>query len=329
MKTILITGGAGFIGSHFVRYFLDKYPQYQIINIDLLTYAGSLKHLQCIENHPRHHFIQGDITHRPLIENLFQQYSIDGVIHFAAESHVDRSIQNPDIFVHTNIMGTQILLDTAKNTWQNAENTRFHYISTDEVYGSLGETGFFSEESPLMPNSPYSASKAAAEMLVRAYTQTFGLNTVISRSSNNYGIDQHDEKLIPTIIRHALQEKPIPIYGNGNHIRDWLYVSDHCRAIDAVFHHGKSGEVYNIGGHCEYTNNQTAQTICRLLDEKKPRPSGKYADLITSVTDRAGHDFRYALNTQKIENQLSWQPETDFIAGLNQTVDWYIPYFLD
>lgn len=329
MKTILITGGAGFIGSHFVRYFLDKYPQYQIINIDLLTYAGSLKHLQGIENHPLHHFIYGDIRNRSLIENLFQQYSIDAVIHFAAETHVDRSIQNPDIFVHTNIMGTQILLDTAKNTWQNAENTRFHYISTDEVYGSLGETGFFSEESPLMPNSPYSASKAAAEMLVRAYTQTFGLNTVISRSSNNYGIYQHDEKLIPTIIRHALQEKPIPIYGNGNHIRDWLYVHDHCHAIDAVFHRGKSGEVYNIGGHCEYTNNQTAQTICRLLDEKKPRPSGKYADLITSVTDRAGHDFRYALNTQKIENQLSWQPETDFVTGLNQTVDWYIPYFLE
>lgn len=329
MKTILITGGAGFIGSHFVRYFLEKYPQYRLINVDLLTYAGSLKHLQGIENHPRHHFIYGDIRHRSLIENLFQQYSIDAVIHFAAETHVDRSIQNPDIFVHTNIMGTQILLDTAKNTWQKAENTRFHYISTDEVYGSLGQTGFFSEESPLMPNSPYSASKAAAEMLVRAYTQTFGLNTVISRSSNNYGIDQHDEKLIPTIIRHALQEKPIPIYGNGNHIRDWLYVSDHCRAIDAVFHRGKSGEAYNIGGHCEYTNRQIAQTICRLLDEKKPRPSGKYADLITSVTDRAGHDFRYALNTQKIENQLSWQPETDFVAGLNQTVDWYIPYFLE
>lgn len=332
MKNILITGGAGFIGSNFVPYFLNKYPDYKVINLDLLTYAGNLDNLKEIENYPNYKFIQGDISDRILIESIFKEYNINSVIHFAAESHVDNSIKNPEIFVKTNVLGTYTLLDVAKNFWLNKPHqvkkefidARFHHISTDEVYGTLGETGFFTEQTPYAPNSPYSASKASSDMMVRAYVETFGLNAVITNCSNNYGEKQHDEKLIPTIIRNALLENPIPIYGDGKNIRDWLYVLDHCKGIDLVFHKAKSGETYNIGGRNERTNIQIAQRICSLLDQKVPRKNGSYADLISFVEDRAGHDRRYAIDATKLETNLGWKADETFETGIVKTVDFYI-----
>ncbi len=331
MKSVLVTGCAGFIGSNFVPYFLEKYEDYKIINIDLLTYAGNLENLKEVENNPRYKFIKGDICNRELIEYIFDEYDIRGVIHFAAESHVDNSIKNPGVFVQTNVNGTYTLIDVAKKYWMEKpfvykkgyEECRFHHISTDEVYGTLGETGLFREDTPYAPNSPYSASKASSDMIVRSYHHTFGLNTVITNCSNNYGPKQHDEKLIPTIIRNALQGNPIPIYGDGKNIRDWLYVLDHCKGIDLVYHDGKSGETYNIGGRNERTNLQIVDKICEILDEKVPQDRS-YKELITFVEDRAGHDRRYAIDATKLENELGWKADENFDSGIVKTVKWYL-----
>lgn len=340
-KTILVTGCAGFIGSNFVPYFLDKYSDYNIINMDLLTYAGDLDNLKEIENNSRYKFIKGDICNRELVEFIFQEYDIYGVIHFAAESHVDNSIKNPGIFVQTNVNGTYTLVDVAKKYWMNKpfeykkeyQNCRFHHISTDEVYGTLGETGLFTETTPYAPNSPYSASKASSDMIIRSYVETFGMNCVITNCSNNYGPKQHDEKLIPTIIRNALQGSPIPIYGDGKNIRDWLYVLDHCKGIDLVYHEGKKGETYNIGGRNERTNLQIVNKICEILDELKPisintqivnNKLQSYKDLITFVEDRAGHDRRYAIDASKLENQLNWKADENFDTGIILTINWYL-----
>lgn len=336
-KTILITGGCGFIGSNFIPYFLQKYPQYTLVNLDKLTYAGDVANLAEVENHPRYHFVRGDIRSRDLVEYLFELYDIRGVIHFAAESHVDNSIHNPGVFVETNVLGTYILLDVARFFWLKGphepkpgyEDCRFHHISTDEVYGTLGETGYFTETTPYAPNSPYSASKASSDMMVRAYTHTYGLHTVTTNCSNNYGPKQHDEKLIPTIIRHAILEKPIPIYGDGKNIRDWLYVLDHAKGIDLVFHKGMVGETYNIGGHNEYRNIEIAHMICRILDEKYPRKKGvSYTDLITFVQDRPGHDKRYAIDSTKIETELGWRADETFATGIVKTIEWYLDRYL-
>lgn len=332
MKSVLVTGGAGFIGSNFIQYFLEEHPDYFIVNLDKLTYAGRLENLEDVKNHPNYKFIKGDICNRELIEYLFLEFNIKAVIHFAAESHVDTSILKPDDFIRTNVLGTFTLLDVAKNFWiekpfkykKNYEGCRFHQISTDEVYGTLGETGFFSENTAYAPNSPYSASKASSDMIARSYYHTFGLDVVITNSSNNYGPKQHYEKFIPTIIRKALNEEPIPIYGNGKNIRDWLHVMDNCRAIDLVFHQGKSGELYNIGARNEIRNINIAQIICKILDELKPLKNQKsYKDLISFVEDRPGHDIRYAIDPTKIE-ALGWKPEHDFKNGLIKTVKWYI-----
>lgn len=335
-KNILLTGTAGFIGSNFVPYFLDKYPDYTLVNLDLLTYAGSLENLQECEANPRYKFIKGDICNRELVEFVFSEYDIRGVIHFAAESHVDNSIKNPGVFVQTNVNGTFTLIDVAYKHWMekpftyrhlalDAESNtpRFHHISTDEVYGTLGETGFFTESTPYAPNSPYSASKAGSDMIVRAYQETYGLNTVITNCSNNYGPKQHDEKLIPTIIRKALAGESIPIYGDGKNIRDWLYVLDHCKGIDLVYHSGKEGEVYNIGGRNERTNLQIVDRICTILDEKLPQKSS-YKELITFVEDRAGHDRRYAIDATKLENSLGWKADETFDTGIVKTIEWYL-----
>ncbi|WP_025209230.1 dTDP-glucose 4,6-dehydratase [Hippea sp. KM1] len=333
VKTILVTGGAGFIGSNFIPYFLEKYPEYNIMNLDTLTYAGNLENLREVENHPRYKFIKGNICNRELVEYVFKEYNIMGVIHFAAESHVDNSIANPGVFIETNVYGTYTLIDVARNFWMESpfrykndyEGCRFHHISTDEVYGSLGETGFFTENTPYAPNSPYSASKASADMIVRSYFKTYGLNTVITNCSNNYGPKQHNEKLIPTIIRSALNEDPIPIYGDGRNIRDWLYVLDHCRGIDLVFHKGKPGEVYNIGGRNEKTNIEIANKICEVLDKLKPRRNGRsYKELITFVDDRPGHDRRYAIDASKIKSELGWKAKENFESGIVKTVKWYL-----
>jgi dTDP-glucose 4,6-dehydratase len=342
-KNILLTGTAGFIGSNFVPYFLDKYPDYTLVNLDLLTYAGSLENLQECEANPRYKFIKGDICNRELVEFVFSEYDIQGVIHFAAESHVDNSIKNPGVFVQTNVNGTFTLIDVAYKHWmekpftyrhlaRDAESNtpRFHHISTDEVYGTLGETGFFTESTPYAPNSPYSASKAGSDMIVRAYQETYGLNTVITNCSNNYGPKQHDEKLIPTIIRKALAGESIPIYGDGKNIRDWLYVLDHCKGIDLVYHTGKEGEVYNIGGRNERTNLQIVDRICSILDEMVPRHSreggnpASYKELITFVEDRAGHDRRYAIDATKLENELDWKASETFDTGIVKTIEWYL-----
>lgn len=334
-KTILVTGCAGFIGSNFVPYFLDRYKEYHIINLDLLTYAGNLENLIEIENSERYSFIQGDICNRTLIEEIFEKYDIRGVIHFAAESHVDNSIKNPGVFIETNVNGTFTLLDVAYKYWMDKpfvykekykeEQPRFHHISTDEVYGTLGEEGLFTEETPYAPNSPYSASKAGSDMIVRSYLHTYGMNTVITNCSNNYGPKQHNEKLIPTIIRKALNNENIPIYGDGKNIRDWLYVLDHCKGIDLVYHTGKTGEVYNIGGRNERNNNYIVQKICEILDEIKPASSKKsYKELITYVEDRAGHDIRYAIDATKIENELGWKAEENFESGILKTIEWYL-----
>ena len=332
-ETILITGGAGFIGSNFVPYFCAKYPQYNIINLDKLTYAGNLDNLKECEAMPNYKFVQGDICDRALIEKLFTENDIRGVIHFAAESHVDNSIKNPGAFIKTNIEGTFTLVDVAFRHWMEGpnkvkagyENCRFHHISTDEVYGALGADGFFTEKTPYAPNSPYSASKASSDFIVRAYHHTFGMNITTSNCSNNYGPKQHHEKLIPHIIEKALAEEPLPIYGQGLNVRDWLYVLDHCKAIDLIFHKGKAGETYNIGGHNERNNITIVKTICEILDRERPRANGKkYADLITYVQDRAGHDFRYAIDAAKLETELGWKADETFDTGIVKTVEWYL-----
>ncbi|HCW06279.1 MAG TPA: dTDP-glucose 4,6-dehydratase [Cytophagales bacterium] len=333
MKSILVTGGAGFIGSNFVLYALGKYSDYKIINLDLLTYAGTLENLKEEATNPRHIFIKGDILDRPLVEKIFQDYNISDVIHFAAESHVDNSILGPEAFIRTNVLGTFTMLDVARKYWMEApfkfkegkSENRFLHISTDEVYGSLGETGLFTEQTPYAPNSPYSASKASSDLLVRSYFHTYGMNVVTTNCSNNYGPKQHHEKLIPTIIRSALGGKPIPIYGNGKNVRDWLYVLDHVKGIDLAFHHGRAGQTYNIGGRNERNNNQIASTICGILDQLKPRLDGKsYHDQITYVQDRAGHDKRYAIDASKIESELKWKADETFDSGIHKTVKWYL-----
>lgn len=332
-KAIIVTGGAGFIGSNFVPYFCEKYSGYQIINVDKLTYAGNLDNLRECEHMSNYVFEQADICDAEKMEELFTKYDVRGVIHFAAESHVDNSIKGPRAFINTNIVGTFNLLEAARKHWMDApnkpkagyENCRFHHISTDEVYGTLGEEGFFHEITPYAPNSPYSASKASSDFLVRAYHHTFGLNVTTSNCSNNYGPKQHHEKLIPHIIEKALNEEPLPIYGQGLNVRDWLYVLDHCKAIDLIYHNGKSGETYNIGGFNERNNITIVKTICALLDERKPRKNGaKYADLITFVQDRAGHDFRYAIDSSKLTNELGWKAAETFDTGIIKTVEWYI-----
>ncbi|MFC4095809.1 dTDP-glucose 4,6-dehydratase [Euzebyella saccharophila] len=326
----LITGGAGFIGSNFIPYFLGEHPELNVVNLDKLTYAGNLDNLQEVENNERYFFVEGDICDEELVDNLFNKYRFKGVIHFAAESHVDNSISNPNAFIKTNVNGTFTLLEAARKHWLTHHDTggqsqnRFLHISTDEVYGSLGETGYFTEESPYRPNSPYSASKAASDFLVRSYFHTYGLNVVISNCSNNYGPKQHKEKLIPTIIRKALKEEPIPIYGDGKNVRDWLFVRDHCTALNTIFYKGKSGETYVIGGDNERNNIQISETICTLLDHIKPRQKGTYEELITFVSDRPGHDFRYAIDAKKLKNELGWTPEASFDAGIKQTVTWYL-----
>lgn len=332
-KTILITGGAGFIGSNFVPYFCEKYPEYHIINLDKLTYAGNLDNLKECEGMKNYTFIKGDICDRHLIESLFNDYDIRGVIHFAAESHVDNSIKNPGVFIKTNIEGTFTLIDVAYHHWMEApnrvkqgyEDCRFHHISTDEVYGTLGENGYFSETTSYAPNSPYSASKASSDFIVRAYHHTFGMNVTTSNCSNNYGPKQHSEKLIPTIIRKCLAGESIPVYGNGKNIRDWLFVLDHCKAIDLIFHNGRYGETYNIGGRNERDNITIVKTICSILDNKCPRKDGKkYNELITFVADRAGHDLRYAIDATKLETELGWRADETFDTGIVKTVEWYL-----
>ena len=354
-KNILLTGTAGFIGSNFVPYFLEKYPEYNLINLDLLTYAGNLENLKECESNPRYKFIKGDICNRELVEFVFSEYDINGVIHFAAESHVDNSIKNPGVFIETNVNGTFTLIDIARAYWmdkpfnykEDYRDSRFHHISTDEVYGTLNETDLFTEETPYAPNSPYSASKASSDMIVRSYQETYGMNTVITNCSNNYGPKQHDEKLIPTIIRKALAGESIPIYGDGKNIRDWLYVLDHCKGIDIVYHTGKEANVYNIGGRNERTNLQIVDAICSILDEKVPltngcAPSGapiigeakathprrSYKDLITFVEDRAGHDRRYAIDATKLETELGWIADEDFDSGIVKTIDWYREFYI-
>jgi len=331
MTNILLTGTAGFIGSNFVPYFLEKYPEYNLINLDLLTYAGNLENLKECEANARYKFIKGDICNRELVEFIFSEYDINGVIHFAAESHVDNSIKNPGVFIETNVNGTFTLLDVAYKHWMDKPFTykekyqgcRFHHISTDEVYGTLNETDLFTEETPYAPNSPYSASKASSDMIVRSYQETYGMNTVITNCSNNYGPKQHDEKLIPTIIRKALAGESIPIYGDGKNIRDWLYVLDHCKGIDLVYHTGKEANVYNIGGRNERTNLQIVDAITSILDEKVPTEKS-YKELITFVEDRAGHDRRYAIDATKLETQLGWKADENFDSGIIKTVEWYL-----
>ncbi|HFU75256.1 MAG TPA: dTDP-glucose 4,6-dehydratase [Arcobacter sp.] len=330
-KTILVTGCAGFIGSNFVPYFIDKYPEYNIVNLDLLTYAGNVDNLLEVADNSHYKFIKGDICNRELVEFIFNEYDIRGVIHFAAESHVDNSIKNPGIFVETNVNGTFTLLDVAKKKWMDKpfmykdeyKGCRFHHISTDEVYGTLNEIDLFTEKTPYAPNSPYSASKASSDMIVRSYQETYGMNTVITNCSNNYGPKQHDEKLIPTIIRKALAGEPIPIYGDGKNIRDWLYVLDHCKGIDIVYHTGKEANVYNIGGRNERTNLQIVDAITSILDEKVPKEKS-YKELITFVEDRAGHDRRYAIDATKLENELGWKADENFESGIIKTVEWYL-----
>lgn len=333
MKTVLVTGGAGFIGSNFIPYFLSKYPEYKIVNLDALTYAGNLDNLKEFSNNANYIFVQGNICDRFLVESLFKQYNFNGVIHFAAESHVDNSISGPEAFIKTNINGTFTLIDVARKRWmdepfkvkEGCDGNRFLHISTDEVYGSLGKEGLFTESTPYAPNSPYSASKASSDLLVRSYFHTYGLNVVTTNCSNNYGPKQHNEKLIPTIIRKAITDLPIPIYGDGMNVRDWLYVLDHAKGIDLAFHKGRSGETYNIGGRNERTNNQIVNAICEILDSRNPRSDGKsYKEQITFVKDRAGHDRRYAIDASKIEGELGWKAEENFESGIMKTVDWYL-----
>jgi len=324
-KTLLITGGAGFIGSHIVRLFVNKYPGYTIVNADKLTYAGNLENLTDIEKKDNYIFEKTDIVNKQAIVDLFSRYRFDGVIHLAAESHVDRSITAPDEFVHTNIVGTVNLLNSALNTWkENSTGKLFYHISTDEVFGSLGKHGLFTEETPYDPKSPYSASKASSDHMVRAYGHTFGLPVVISNCSNNYDPNQFPEKLIPLAINNIKHNKPIPVYGKGENIRDWLYVEDHASAIDLIFHKGQTGATYNIGGNNEWKNIDLIKLLCRIMDRKLGRPEGASEKLITYVKDRPGHDLRYAIDSSKLKKELGWAPIPEFAGGLEKTVDWYL-----
>lgn len=325
MKTILITGGAGFIGSHVIRLYVNNYPDYKIVNLDKLTYAGNLENLKDIEDKPNYEFVKGDIVDGKFIQDLFSKYNFDGVIHLAAESHVDRSISNPMEFIYTNIVGTVNLLNAANFIWKkDYKGKKFYHISTDEVYGSLGEEGIFTEDTPYNPHSPYSASKASSDHLVRAYHDTFGLPVVISNCSNNYGSFQFPEKLIPLFINNIKNNKPLPVYGEGINIRDWLFVEDHAKAIDLIFHKGETGETYNIGGNNEWKNIDLIRKLCEILDDKLGREKGASAKFITFVKDRAGHDLRYAIDSSKLQNELGWKPSLDFEEGLEKTVDWYL-----
>jgi dTDP-glucose 4,6-dehydratase len=325
MKKIIITGGAGFIGSHVVRLFVTKYPDYQIINLDCLTYAGNLMNLTDIEAKANYKFVKGDITDEVFIEDLFRAEQPDAVIHLAAESHVDRSITDPLAFAKTNILGTMILLNAFKNLWQNNwEGKRFYHVSTDEVYGSLGETGLFEETTPYEPNSPYSASKASSDHFVRAYGETYGLPYVITNCSNNYGQNHFPEKLIPLFINNIINNKALPVYGDGNYTRDWLYVKDHAIAIDLVFHKGVNHETYNIGGFNEWKNLDLVKLLCQQMDTKLGRAEGESEKLITYVKDRPGHDLRYAIDASKINKKLGWSPSVTFEEGLSKTIDWYL-----
>ncbi len=325
MKKILITGGAGFIGSHVLRLFVNKYPYVEIVNLDKLTYAGNLENLTDIEDKENYSFVKGDIVDEEFVNDLFSKNKFDGVIHLAAESHVDRSIANPTEFIKTNIIGTINLLNAARASWgDNMEDKIFYHISTDEVYGSLGKEGFFVEETPYDPRSPYSSSKASSDHLVRAYFHTYGMPVKISNCSNNYGANQFPEKLLPLMINNITQNKPLPVYGEGLNIRDWLWVEDHARAIDVIFHNGVLGETYNIGGNNEWTNIDLVKLLCTTMDKKLNRTEGESEKLITYVTDRAGHDMRYAIDATKIKRKLGWEPSITFEKGLELTVEWYL-----
>ncbi len=325
MKKIVITGGAGFIGSHVVRLFVEKYPQYEIYNLDALTYAGNLENIRDIEHNKNYHFIKGDIKDAGFIDTLFKEHLFDGVIHLAAESHVDRSITHPNDFIETNVLGTANLLNACREIWKDQfQDKLFYHVSTDEVYGSLGKTGLFTEETPYDPQSPYSASKAASDHLVRAYGNTYHLPFVISNCSNNYGANQFPEKLIPLFIHNIQIKKSLPVYGDGQYTRDWLFVQDHAAAIDLIFHSNKIGETYNIGGFNEWANLDLIHLLCKLMDEKLSRTQGESASLITFVKDRAGHDRRYAIDASKLNRELGWKPSVTFEEGLSKTIDWYL-----
>ncbi|MCF2876600.1 MULTISPECIES: dTDP-glucose 4,6-dehydratase [unclassified Tenacibaculum] len=325
MKNILITGGAGFIGSHVVRLFVNQYPNYNIINLDALTYAGNLENLRDIEDKPNYTFVKADICDYQLMEEIFHKYDVDGVIHLAAESHVDRSIKDPFSFAKTNIMGTLSLLEASKKKWDgNFEGKLFYHVSTDEVYGTLGDDGFFTETTPYDPHSPYSASKASSDHFVRAFQDTYGLPTVISNCSNNYGSYQFPEKLIPLFINNICNNKPLPVYGKGENVRDWLFVNDHAKAIDVIFHKGKIGDTYNIGGFNEWRNIDLIKILINTVDRLLGRKEGQSLDLITYVTDRAGHDYRYAIDSSKLKDELGWEPSLQFEEGIEKTVKWYL-----
>ena len=324
-KNLLITGGAGFIGSHVVRLFVKQYPDYHIVNLDKLTYAGNLLNLSDVDQLSNYTFVKGDITDAAFMAQLFHKYHFDGVIHLAAESHVDRSISNPMEFVITNVIGTVTLLNAAREAWkENFENKRFYHVSTDEVYGSLGDEGFFTEETAYDPRSPYSASKASSDHFVRAYFHTYGLPVVISNCSNNYGPNHFPEKLIPLMINNIINLKPLPVYGKGENVRDWLYVIDHARAIDVIFHKGQNGETYNIGGYNEWKNIDLVMLLCKIMNDKLGRAAGESEKLISYVKDRAGHDLRYAIDSTKLTEELGWKPSLQFEEGLEKTVDWYL-----